>query len=263
MSISYFIGLEVAILIAVIGSGIILILMLLVAIAEKEFKDIPLILIGYIPLGIFFGFSLFIIIYPIVNILFQIHFLTVEFFIVEIKTGILFLRISSFLIGIKIMQFFFTTLFHEEFKSKQFKDFPKLKDIPKITDYTNFSLLLFSQYGYYLTILFSLWMFVIQGIDSILVLLLNWAIFFIIDDWILITDYSQIIKGRMLKKHKFRIYFFNIILFLLFIIIMCFNYQILYIIIGSVTVSMFMFLVVIFSFSYEDAENDKNSIENE
>ena len=94
-------------------------------------------------------------------------------------------------------------------------------------------------------------------------LLLNWAIFFIIDDWILITDYSKIIKGRILKKHKFRIYSFNIILFFLFIIILCVNYQILYIILGIVVISAFMFLVFISSLSSEDTKKDTNSIEKE
>ena len=148
MSISYFIGLEIAILIAVIGGGILFILVFLGFIADKDLKGFIISFIGIIPFGIFLGFSLFIIIYPIINILFQIHFLTEEFIIVEIKTGILFLRISSFLIGIKIIQFFFTTFFHEEFKSKLFKDFPKLKDIPKIREYRDFSNFLFSQYEF-------------------------------------------------------------------------------------------------------------------
>jgi hypothetical protein len=66
-----------------------------------------------------------------------------------------------------------------------------------------------SQYGVYLIVLANLWVFSIREMQSTLVVFLNWAYFFIIDDWAIVTEYPRTLKGRTLPAHNWRIHGFN------------------------------------------------------
>jgi hypothetical protein len=85
-----------------------------------------------------------------------------------------------------------------------------------------------SQWGLYAMVLTDLWAlrilplppeesilvppFWFQVEVSLLVALLGWALFFVFDDWAIITQYARSLKGRIFPGHARRIDFFNAVL---------------------------------------------------
>ncbi len=63
-------------------------------------------------------------------------------------------------------------------------------------------------------VLTNLWVLTILPLprEPILVALLSWALFFIFDDWIIITGYARSLKGRIFPSHAARVHLFNLVL---------------------------------------------------
>jgi len=140
-----------------------------------------------------------IMLYPLVNLVSQpLKFTNVDFFKTELEKGILPLRISSLLIGFRLVIIVFRLLISQDIAEK-------------------FEMLTYKlfQYFFYIVPLASLWFFTINGDSSIPIVLLSWSIFFILDDWNIIDDYTREFKSKPLGSHALRIFGFNIIIFVL------------------------------------------------
>ena len=61
----------------------------------------------------------------------------------------------------------------------------------------------------YQTAVFSLWLFNIFLMPFLETKVVTWALFFVIDDWAIIADYFQVLKGRIMASHLFRLVLFN------------------------------------------------------
>jgi len=75
------------------------------------------------------------------------------------------------------------------------------------------------QYVVFIIALAALWYLTIRGTHTWPVLLLNWALFFILDDWALINSYSSALRGRVHPSAARRIHAFNVLLSVLLIYI--------------------------------------------
>jgi len=72
-----------------------------------------------------------------------------------------------------------------------------------------------SQYAVYVMVLANLWFLTINGIATWQVVILNWALFFILDDWAVINDYRYATKGRITVWANRRVWGFNLLLSIL------------------------------------------------
>lgn len=146
-------------------------------------------------------------VYPIVNVLSQLNIaFSIDFIKSELANGTLPLRVSSFIIGYR-------------FVTSATKPFTQRK-IP-------FRQYLYKpcQYAFYTFPLFLLWLATIIGESSLGTILLSWTIVFILDDWIIIDDYTDKFKSSPLASHIDRIIGFNFIIFILFSITILFHFH--------------------------------------
>jgi hypothetical protein len=83
-----------------------------------------------------------------------------------------------------------------------------------------------AQYGVFLVVLATLWFLTIDEVQEVWpVLILNWALFFIVDDWVLINDYSYALRGLVYPSAARRIHAFNVLLSMLtvYVVIQAFS----------------------------------------
>jgi hypothetical protein len=74
-----------------------------------------------------------------------------------------------------------------------------------------------AQYGIYLSVLTLLWALSASGIHSgeanespAEVVVLSFALLFIVDDWVLISEYYDLLKGRVKQRHWRRVDLLNL-----------------------------------------------------
>lgn len=84
------------------------------------------------------------------------------------------------------------------------------------------------QFAFYLGCVQVLWLVAIQNLHSLVTSITSWCLFFIIDDWVIIADYTSALKRSPLTKHYIKILAFNFALALLItsISVMSFNWAI-------------------------------------
>jgi len=159
---------------------------------KKYQKYIEIIIILYVLFTLLLVFIL--LVYPTVNYLTQYKIaFNWKFIETEIRNGIFALRISSFLLAYKLLQ-----VLIETGKNR----------------YTNRDLMAYRivQYGFYTFPLAVLWIFAATGMQSLSIILLNWAVFIIIDDWSIIEDYSRKINIPPIKAHLIRVVLLDILI---------------------------------------------------
>jgi len=164
--------------------------------------------------GYLTGFAAFCGSYSILNPLLQLGKLLgsdgsfSSFIIDESSTGALGLRIASVTLGYAVVMALTRFLFQWP-KQERSSDMDKLQ--PVITD-ALISLTNVSQYALYVMVLANLWFLTINGVATWQVLILNWALFFILDDWALINDYRYATKGRITVWANRRVWGCNLLL---------------------------------------------------
>ncbi len=196
-------------------------------IGNKETNMFRIIIYLLISLITSFGFTacIFLFIYNILNILLQ-DFLNIEFYNLSFQKGTLMLRISSLLLAFNCLKSLILTLSDGEQLRKTREKLTE-KDSP--IDSINITLsnlgiskILVTQNIIYIINIFLLWIFILYN-ENLFYSLIQfkiaiWALFFITDDWIIISDNILALKGAILKKHKIRIWVFNILISLTTII---------------------------------------------
>jgi len=71
------------------------------------------------------------------------------------------------------------------------------------------------QFVFYLSTVAALWLCTIEYRQSLVTLVANWCLFFIVDDWVVMTDYAIHFRASVLKSHSVRIGVFNLLLLVL------------------------------------------------
>lgn len=191
-----------------------------------------------LPAGVV-GLALFCLVFSISNpLLYEGSLIT--YFREQPGLGILGLHIASLLVSYKAFEYSFRFFFPQGFAQvKQFfawlvnlfiglvttwrpgQDDPELDNLSQRQSETQQDLISLCQYGVYAIVLTNLWLVSIYY-DSesgdlgwyvtLMVILMNWAFFFIIDDWAIIADYSRRLKGRMMLWDIVRVHGFNLLL---------------------------------------------------
>ncbi|GAB4049407.1 hypothetical protein [Spirosoma litoris] len=139
----------------------------------------------------------------------------------EISSGLLTLRISSLVILFDLIRFLFSEIFNLQIMfywlGLKFVRRDKLHIGVNVFSYMNYSTVYFAQIGFYVLTMLVLWHFAKISYQSVIVNLLNWALFFIIDDWTIIYNYSKTFRGvRLIDKRK--VEFFNVLMVIMALI---------------------------------------------
>lgn len=125
----------------------------------------------------------------------------------ELQNGILSLRVASWLISTKAL---FAILRYTGCGSFINDDLSSNAEI--------YNHMLFTQYGIYIYSITALWYVTLHDMVNSVTISLSWALFFIADDWVIISGYLESFKGKILPAHLYRLTGFNI-----FISILMFN----------------------------------------
>lgn len=164
------------------------------------------------------GVGIFAVLYPLFNTLGQYQVFYDSIFVKKIHTDLILLRVSSILIGFSILMNGFKVIY----RTGLLLSFTRLekKEQGKINHPEELKLLHgesrnFSQLSIYLMTIFTLQAISINQPHFILLMTItNTVLFFIIDDWEIINEYSIVTKGVILKKHEIKILITNAILFI-------------------------------------------------
>ena len=186
-----------------------------------SFRIRTIILVSLVSIGMFI--SSFLIIYPILNILLQ-NFQSIAFYKHDISQGTLGLRITSIILSLSFLKSFYN-LTNNKFLENHRDLTVEYSDLQELTSFFNddkINFIILFQNLFYGTITLVLWVFILLSKSFLELQVIIWGLFFIVDDWAIISDNLIALKGRLLKWHKFRIIFFNFFLFS-FLISACFK----------------------------------------
>lgn len=257
---SYLIGLATSIKIS-IGIGIIFFIVFIVFYSKIFIPDWKNIINDFDALFLLFIYSLgvstscFLLIYPLYNLISQIIF-NLEFYQKEISQGTLALRITSLLLGFNFLKslYIYITSKLKENQDKLVADYPDLQKIEPLINVQAISFLLLTQNLIYGAVILLLWIFIFLSKTLFELRVVSWGLFFIIDDWAIISDNLIALKGRILKWHRLRIVFFNGLLSIL-MISACFRQ--LNNLLFSLLITVILFVLVYLNTFYFFSTNNK------
>ena len=240
---SYLIGLDISIKISV-GIGIIFLIAIFIYYILYEENNIGT-FFGVLLISLGVCISSFLLIYPLYNLILQ-DFLNLEFYHNEISQGTLALRITSLLLGFNFLKSLYNFIENKikETQEKLTASYPELVEIVSFIkdDFINF--IIVTQNLIYAAIVLLLWIFIFLSKSLFELRIVSWGLFFIIDDWAIISDNLIALKGRILKWHRLRILFFNGLLSTL-IISACFRQ--LDNLLFSIIITVILFILVLFN----------------
>ena len=248
MAFSYFVGFQISIIIVIVIAVVLIGLLVLVSIVPKDFKDLGPILwfLALLFISLPITANIFLLIYPTLNLILQIHILNVSFFLEEFESGIISLRIISLWIGIVSMHSFLKSYRSIDYlNNKTYETLKELKGLSNRMDEKDFYYFISFQYTFYVIIIIFLWGFLIFQIKTLITMILNWVIFFIVDDSMIILKYSELLKGRILRFHKYRINFLNLCLYICLSIALFMDSNLIFAIISVVIIGIFFFFLLI------------------
>lgn len=247
---TYLIGLEISTKIS-IGIGIIFFFVFFIKLFIPFWKnfinDFDAILLLFIySLGV--SISSFLVIYPLYNLILQ-SFWDLDFYQKQISLGTLALRITSLLLGFNFLKslYIFITSKLKKTQDKLVADYADLQNIEPLINLEAINFILLTQNLIYGAIILLLWIFIFLSKSLFELRIVSWGLFFIIDDWAIISDNLIALKGRILKWHRLRILFFNGLLSTL-IISACFRQ--LNNLLFSIIITAILFVLVLLNSSY-------------
>lgn len=197
-------------------------------------------------MSISFGFSVLLITFPTLNVILQINKITIGLIHDEITSGIIFLRITSIIVGVR---FFWNCLFSLKTWIMREQDPPYF--IHKFRG--------LSQYGIFAVAIIILGTMRIDAYtlsDSRFMTILNFVLFFFVDDWIIISDYTEKFSCTPMKFHKLRMGVANILIIGLSLIILFSEYHFFFFIIGIVIFSILLFWSYYQKLEIDNAEHN-------
>ncbi|NES07180.1 MAG: hypothetical protein F6K22_32915 [Okeania sp. SIO2F4] len=148
------------------------------------------------------GFNL---IYPVVD-LFSHELLSLNFYQQELISGQFGLRIVSLILGMKTISALLDFVYQ---KSNIKTGYPELDNLSVNHPTSKVTAFVLGQLFIYQLATFSLWLSNLFLGFLLETKLISWALFFVVDDWAIISDYYKALKGRFFTSHLIRITFFN------------------------------------------------------
>lgn len=143
--------------------------------------------------------------------------LGVEFFEAELSSGTVALRIVSLIAFANVIKYMYIS--RRILKLQKAHDWAGRAVTEKQSIKSNRLLSMshvvqsiYSQSSFYMLAISLLWVFKIYDIDSLATHAATWALFFIIDDWSIISDYMVRYKQALIKTHFIRVGFINALL---------------------------------------------------
>jgi hypothetical protein len=91
-------------------------------------------------------------------------------------------------------------------------EFHEFNDLAESGAHENRDYYALTQYGVFLFALTLLWIFSALNISTTLTLSLSLTMFFFIDDWVIISEYTNALRGRTLKSHRRRMFVADLLL---------------------------------------------------
>lgn len=243
---TYLIGLEISTKIS-IGIGIIFFIATFIYSIHYGENNIGT-LFGVLLISLGVCISSFLFIYPLYNLILQ-NIFNLEIYKKEISQGTLGLRIASVILGFNCLKIIYISS-EEKMQKNQDKlvsDYPDLQTIKPLMDNISINATILTQKLIYVTIVLLLWVFIFKSKSLLELQVVSWGLFFIIDDWEIISDNLIALKGRILKWHRLRIVSFNIFLSIL-IISACFRQ--LDNLLFSIIITVILFVLVLANASY-------------
>jgi len=199
---------------AIVASLVLFILLLLKRRNNDEFGNI-FVFLFFISIT---GLGVFSFIYSISNSVANYQLLKQKFGNEHFITENVLLRINSLLIGWKIFKGLFFTVAElfdlpikylrkqREFRGNHFSD---------DTSFLELHVRNLSQLGIYLASILTIYYFQsFENQHDVKYTILNFIVFFIIDDWNVINDYAYELKGRILSYQSLKIDFCNLLIFI-------------------------------------------------
>ncbi len=172
-----------------------------------------------------FSIGTFLVLYVTFNF-FQQPFTNIDFYKAEIRSDILILRGTTVFICLKsifslidlglsekkmygkVNWKWWNYLFRPQ--SSGYEEIDNLRGTSMRSEDITF--ILMSQYAFYSLIMLTMWFFIF-AVGPIIELKISFLIlFFVADDWVIISDYIGILKGRILNSHRLRIRICNFLL---------------------------------------------------
>jgi hypothetical protein len=155
---------------------------------------------------------LFVLVFPLMNLASHRDNLAI-LLKAELASGVIGLRIVSILLPTKALRDLFRGLFREWPKpwSPRIMRRSERQILPVIPGYVLYTWSFF-QTATFLLIISALWLFLSRHVSGIEVGILGWLLFFIVDDWIIISDYHAALGGRILRGHSLRLIVCDILL---------------------------------------------------
>lgn len=258
---SYLIGLTICAKIS-LGIGIILLILMAILAVREDLQGpqdgIYLNIFVLFCFGVGVSISSFLVIYPLLNLILQ-KFWSLELYRNEISQGTLALRITSLLLGFNFLKSLYN--FWEDIlrnnqnnQKKPMINFLGLQEISSVMDEDDINVVLVSQNLIYGAVTLLLWIFIFLSKSFLELRVVTWGLFFIVDDWAIISENLVALKGRVLKSHKLRIVFFNALLSI-FIISACFRE--LNNLLFSIFISVMLFALLIVNAKFLIINNNK------
>ncbi|CAK8716062.1 hypothetical protein KKHLCK_05180 [Candidatus Electrothrix laxa] len=134
----------------------------------------------------------------------------------ELRSGLLGLRCATLIFAIKSILSACRFIESKEFSAGRF-NYKRLR-CPEVVPLSEritsqvFSRMVCTQYIFYTGSISTLWYFFYLGISNDSIALLHWSFFFIADDWVIMSEYAEVFKGRILGCHSYKITLFNILI---------------------------------------------------
>lgn len=167
--------------------------------------------------------SFFPAVYSTVNLLHQ-DILSVSFWKQELSNGVFALRVSSYVLTFHSVLAIVRLLKRKRrlgklrasrgLKEDEVANFTvdRRPDETRMWVHADIATISSMQFLFYLSCLGSLWYCTINANHSLVVSISSWALFFIIDDWVIIADYSDHYCEPALTPHTLKILAFDVIL---------------------------------------------------
>ncbi len=134
----------------------------------------------------------------------------------ELHNGLITLRVTSIILFYRFYAYFSKKIYDGKFSLSHIV-FKMYRTRVGRMGYSDYSSAYFAQLGFYILLIYFLWFFARNSISLIAASILNWGLFFIIDDWVIIHSYSDQFK-KILRFDNNKVIGFNIGLSMLLMI---------------------------------------------
>lgn len=167
------------------------------------------------------GLSVFVAVFAVANFIAVNFPLQLEQLMEGSEQNVLPLRFASVLLGSSVCMTIFRIIFPSKNPTKPSQKkmdiASEFNGLKASLDPEHINWMIIGQLGFYVIIIAALWLFALDEYYTITVGILSWAVLFIQDDWVVMSAYARLLKGRVIRSQKRKIYLFNFLLLVLLV----------------------------------------------